>query len=221
MVWYSDNTTKVVISIQSAGGHTGNDFALDDIYEVGSLDQRSGTGKLVNLSGPRIFQGITCLTKYVPLPTVDILTMTSLKRNYYPLYQFAIFFMILSSLIIVYFFTTLNLWIFIVAIILSYVLILGSAKIIKLNNETLKIFSLNPFSLPHLIQINSIVKINSLQTFEHESDVAYGGSYFVLNRVYEIEYKTQTGNKKARFSIHDSRKEKEILSALKYTPQGN
>lgn len=142
-----------------------------------------------------------------------------LKINYFPTIEVIIFTLTVLTSITIYVLSGLSWWFLIIVIVFSYLITMGGATIIKLNDDTLKITSFNPFLASPLISTQSIIKINSVQILEHQSDIDFGGSFFLLTRRYEVEYVDTNGKKrKAYFSILNKNKEESILRTLRTLP---
>ena len=99
--------------------------------------------------------------------------------------------------------------------LVSYFITLGTSKIIKLNNDSLKIISLNPFFRSHSIKTKLIVKINSSESSEYDT-VITAEMYYIFKKKYDLEYVNEKGKKQeVTFSIYNQKKEKILLEALR------
>lgn len=137
------------------------------------------------------------------------------KVHYFPfleLFLFAIALLILG----VAFFLDFNLWLIISFVIIAYLVTVGNSYIIKLGNEKLTLLSLGPFLDTHSISLNSIIKINSEESYTLESDVSAVNTYPIFKRKYCVEYLDRRNKtRKVLFSIHSKAKEKKIFDVLK------
>jgi hypothetical protein len=145
---------------------------------------------------------------------------SSFKISYFPLTEVIIFTITFLSSTIAYHFFGLSHWALVAIIALSYFIIMARATTINLSDDTLRITSFNPLLASHAINIKSIIKITSIQTQEHQTDVDFGGSFFLFTRRYELEYLDHKEKKrKAYFSILNRTKEEKILKTLRAMSQ--
>jgi hypothetical protein len=150
------------------------------------------------------------------------MTGSIIKIKFFPLTEVVIFTLTVLSSIIFCFISGLGIWILIAMIIFSYLITMGGATIIQLNDDTLKITSFNPFLASPSIDTKSIVKINSVQILEPQSDVVFGGYFVLFAKRYELEYLDAKGRKKkAYFSILNKKKEVEIIRTLRTISQSS
>jgi hypothetical protein len=140
--------------------------------------------------------------------------MKNRKINYFPIYEIATFGIIFSSLTVALFVSELNTWIILFLMVVSYFTTLGTSKIIRLNNDSLRIISLNPFFRSHPIKTNLIVKITSSQSSTYDT-VITAEMYFIFKKKYDLEYIDEKGKKQeVTFSIYNQKKEKMLFEAL-------
>lgn len=139
----------------------------------------------------------------------------AVKINYFPIYEVVTFGIIFSSLTVTLFVSELNIWLILFLMLASYFITLGTSKIIKMNNDSLKIISLNPFFRSHSIKTKSIVKINSSESSTYDT-VITAEMYYIFKKKYDLEYVNEKGKKQeVTFSIYNQKKEKILLEALK------
>lgn len=139
----------------------------------------------------------------------------AIKISYFPIYEVVTFGVTFSSLIVARFVTELNNWLVLFLILVAYFVMLGGSKIIRLNRDRLKIISLNPFFRSHLIKTKSIIEINSSERSTFDTVIS-GEMYYIFNKKYNLEYVSGKGKRqKVIFSIHNQKKEKILLEALK------
>ena len=92
---------------------------------------------------------------------------------------------------------------------------MNGAVIIKFNDDVVKITSFNPFSPSVTTSTKSVVKINSIQTLEHQSDPDFGEVLFILSKRYELVYLDKNGIAlKKQFSFLSRKDERRVLKEL-------
>jgi len=137
------------------------------------------------------------------------------KINYYPLLEFLGFLIALVMLGIALYFG-FNIWLILALLLVAYFVTLGNAYVIKLNGSELIFFSLSPFLSSHWISINSIIKINSEESYVLESDVSAENTYPIFRKKYLLEYADKNHEKRVvYFSIHNESQAKRIFQVLK------
>lgn len=118
------------------------------------------------------------------------------KIRYFPTIEIAIFSLAVASLIFILLILELNLWLLIPGTIFSYGAAMRDACIIKIDNDLIKITSLNIFIASHITSKNSIIIINSMQTLQDDTYEVYGAPYPSSKRRYELEYWSPEGKKR-------------------------
>jgi len=140
---------------------------------------------------------------------------SSVRINYFPTSEVLTFGLIFVSLIVAFFTLNLSVWVIPLFILVSYFIILGNSKIIKLNNNNLKIMSFNPLYRSHSITTESIVKISSSENWQYDTTVS-AEMYSHFQRTYTIEYLDENKQtKEVTFSIYNLKKEKALFEALR------
>jgi hypothetical protein len=137
------------------------------------------------------------------------------KIHYVPFLELLLFAVALVLLVFA-FVLKFNLWLILVFLPVAYILTLGNAYFIKLKNDELIFFPLSPFLDAHSINVNSIMKINSEESYTLESDVTAESTFPVFKRKYRLEYFDKKGMKRTvLFSIHSMAKARRIFEAIK------
>ena len=137
------------------------------------------------------------------------------KTYYFPFLEFSLL-AVTIILIGIGFYEGLNHWLSILFAVFAYVLTVGSSYIIRLTNEKIVITPLSPFQLKRSINLDSIIKINSQESYTLESDLTVENTYPLFKKNYCLEYHDKDDRKKTvYFSINNKVKEKELLTALK------
>lgn len=136
------------------------------------------------------------------------------KTYYFPFLEFSL----LAAAVILIgigFYKGLNHWLCILFTAFAYALTVGNSYIIRLTHEKIVITPLSPLQLKRSINLNSIIKINSQESYTLQSDLAVGNTYPLFKKRYCLEYVDRDERKKTvYFSINNKVKEKELLAAL-------
>jgi hypothetical protein len=138
------------------------------------------------------------------------------KLDFFPKKETIIFCVAAVCSISISYFIGLAVWILIPIIALEYLVILGGAAIVDIEENILTVTSLNPFLGSYSIDIKSITKIKALDTIVRKSDVDFGGYFLLFSRRCLIVYLDDEQQKhNAFFSILSKKEEKRILKALR------
>jgi hypothetical protein len=134
---------------------------------------------------------------------------------YFPFLEFSLF-AVAIILISIGFYRGLNHWLSILFAVFAYVLTVGSSYIIRLTSEKIVITPLSPFQLKISINLDSIIKIDSQESYTLESDSTLENTYPLFKKKYCLEYLDKDKRKKTvYFSVNNKVKEKELMAALK------
>ncbi|CAN5618368.1 hypothetical protein BH10BAC4_BH10BAC4_19300 [soil metagenome] len=138
------------------------------------------------------------------------------KLDFFPKKETIIFCVAAVCSIVISYLIGLAVWILIPIIALEYLVILGGAAIVDIEDNVLTVTSLNPFLGSYSVDIKSITKIKALDTIERKSDVDFGGYFLLFSRRCLIVYLDDERQKHhAYFSILSKKEEKRILKALR------
>jgi plasmid maintenance system antidote protein VapI len=139
------------------------------------------------------------------------------KTYYFPFLEFSLL-AVAIILVGIGFYKGLNHWLSILFAVFAYALTVGSSYIIRLTNEKIVITPLSPFQLKRSINLDSIIKINSQESYTLESDLTAENTYPLFKKNYCLEYLDKNERKKTvYFSINNKTKEKELMTTLNKT----
>ncbi len=138
------------------------------------------------------------------------------KLDFFPKRELIIFSVAAVCTLVLGYFISLSAWLLTPIIMLEYLVIMGGAVMLKIEDEVLTISPLNPFVGSNEIGIKSITKIKPLDTVERQAEVDFGGYFLLYSRRCLIVYLDENQQKnQAFFSILSKKEEKQILKALR------
>jgi hypothetical protein len=110
----------------------------------------------------------------------------------------------------------LGIWLRVFLAFFSYLIFLGGTNRIRLTKDKLHIIFLNCFGGHISINLKSITKIWTEQSYQQESTTYLHSTYNVFRRYYHIEYTDNKGKKRlTHFKINSGRKEIAIMNWIK------
>ncbi|MEJ0056510.1 MAG: hypothetical protein WDN75_13175 [Bacteroidota bacterium] len=138
------------------------------------------------------------------------------KLDFFPKKELIIFAIAAIATVVLGYFIGLAVWLLIPIIALEYLVIMGGAVMLKIEEDVLTITPLNPFVGHNEIGIKSITKIKLLDRVERQADVDFGGYFLLYSRRFLIVYLDENQQKfQAFFSILSKKEEKGILKVLR------
>jgi hypothetical protein len=137
------------------------------------------------------------------------------KTYYFPFLEFSLFLFAIALIGIGLFFMRLNYGLSILFVIFAYALTVGNSCIMRLTDEKIVITPLSPFQFKRSINLDSIIKINSQESYTFESDLTVENTYPLFKKNYRLEYLDKDKKEKTvYFSIGNKMKEKELITAI-------
>ena len=137
------------------------------------------------------------------------------KIKYFPVTEIITFSLMIFVSVIVIYFSNSKLFLLVPITPFLYIITMGRATIVRLDDDKLYIKTLSIFLESAQISLHSIIKVQLHQTIEHETDVTFGGSFFAFDKYYEVQYKNEDGEvSKIHFSINNKIKEAKIISII-------
>ncbi|HTH55169.1 MAG TPA: hypothetical protein VL728_03940 [Cyclobacteriaceae bacterium] len=120
----------------------------------------------------------------------------------------------LTCIIVATFLTELGGWLASFIALFSYLMIVGRAKIIRLNNNILTVSPLLPLLGSHSIDKSAIVSVKSFEEYNIDS-VITGEVYPILKKEYAIVYRTETGTtREAVIELPNTERTRDLLKEL-------
>ena len=138
---------------------------------------------------------------------------STINLSYFPKTEAIIFGIVSVVCIAGCYLLGLSVWLVIGLLIIAYIVIMAGTTAVAVNDETLTITSLNPFTGSHEIEIKSIVKIKALDVLP---DGDTKTSFSLFTRRCEVQYLDEHEQKNViHFSIFNKKAEKKIMKALR------
>ncbi|NOT75850.1 MAG: hypothetical protein HOP08_13070 [Cyclobacteriaceae bacterium] len=136
---------------------------------------------------------------------------SNINISYFPKTEAIIYGLVVLLSAAACYFLGLSIIFLVVLVILFYYIVMSGSAIVTLDDETLKITSMNIFSTPQSIDIASITKVRGIIGYDGHST---GGYYMFSGRRLEIE---MNGDKENRiyFPVLNQKAEKKMVKALK------
>jgi hypothetical protein len=141
--------------------------------------------------------------------------MVTKRIRHFPIIEATTFCALTLAAVVLIYNSSASLFLLIAIAPFVYIITMGRATIVTLAEHQLNVKSLSIFMKSRDLNLNYALKIILHQTFHHETDITFGGSFFSFDKYYELQFKNPDGSLSSIFfSINNKVNEEKIIKAI-------